>query len=422
MALEYSLRAAERARATHGTDLAIELYHRAIELLPAGQLDKRREIVEKLADLHCLSGSYPAALERYDGLLAGAPAAERARLLNKLGQLHAQRGEYRTAIERLRQTLALHGRTYPQRAFGFAVRFAGALLRHLWRRLRGVRRRAPAAERARLREVSSTYLRLAYVYLFVDPVHMIYSLLQSVAAGERLGPSQELCRAYDFLSIAYALINMRPTALRFSERARDLAIRFGSAVDRAAVRSHQGLIRMCGVELDAAVEGFRAARDDLLMHGDMWELGASTAGLADARYLQGDVVSALATARGAFQLMERTGSEVFGRILAGNLAFLLGASGEIDEALRYADRAEKLAEIAGDDLGIAYAKMSRGVALWANGRLPDADEALEASVADILGGGMKLDMLGQALPCGSRDFASNRGWLARPRSVETKGG
>ncbi|MDP9371940.1 MAG: FHA domain-containing protein, partial [Chloroflexota bacterium] len=117
-AVEYLLRAGEKARRLYANDTAIAHFEEALEKLrglPPGERDqdptRAVRLHETLADVRLLTADFVRAQEGYEAGVAepAAPPADKARLWNKLGLVWERRGDYRRALSSYRRGLGLLG-------------------------------------------------------------------------------------------------------------------------------------------------------------------------------------------------------------------------------------------------------------------------------------------------------------------------
>src|SRR5262249_54223586 len=160
-ALRYSLAAGEAARRAHANEIGIEHLENALSLLDdegrRGEVGLR--VIEKLAGMETVAGSFASARKRYESLLAARqdPFA-RARLQRKLGELESYAGRLHEAVDTLWHAIELLGGRRPSGATSSVLHQLGALIHHVAHRLVGVLRPAPTPESAaRLRELCLAY-------------------------------------------------------------------------------------------------------------------------------------------------------------------------------------------------------------------------------------------------------------------------
>lgn len=100
-ALDYSVKAADAAKAMHANGRAIEFYRQALSCLDEDGPDPRRaRLLEHLGLVQALTGDYAGARESFQAVLAGEPGApsDRARLYRQLGEVDERRGDYEAAL------------------------------------------------------------------------------------------------------------------------------------------------------------------------------------------------------------------------------------------------------------------------------------------------------------------------------------
>jgi predicted ATPase/class 3 adenylate cyclase len=109
-AIEYAIRAGDRARSAFANDTAIRHYARALELLQeqGGKQSARwTEVQFNLAEVYVLVGRYEKARESYRQAMRAAgsewSAEQRARTLRKIGMTHESQGQYNQTLDLLLQ-------------------------------------------------------------------------------------------------------------------------------------------------------------------------------------------------------------------------------------------------------------------------------------------------------------------------------
>jgi tetratricopeptide (TPR) repeat protein len=255
--------------------------------------------------------------------------------------LHQQRGSPVEACDKLWEAAELLGRTHPRtplQELGFTL---SALVVHLAHRLFGHwRRPKDAAERTRLLELSSIYRSLGEVYAIVDQRRMIAPLLEATNAGEQAGgDSRELCRAYPTICYLYMYLAMFRSSWRFGSAALAMAERLGLSLEVGVATAFLAMSRLNAGIYAGVLDQLSRARALLVKHGDMFVLCVCETTINGLRLWQGDTRAALQGAAEITQLVERTGSQAYGKSVIASLGYIHGLLGDAAAAKARFDQA-----------------------------------------------------------------------------------
>jgi tetratricopeptide (TPR) repeat protein len=344
--LTFALRAGEKARQEYAIHLAFELFQRAHDLLSSGDRMLRREVSEKLADVEYLLGRYDAALPRYGAVLGEAgDAADRARIERKVGQIFFQRGELKGSAERLWRAAHLLGDREPRHPM-IGLALLQEMAGHLAHRISRRKLASDARARARLQALSEIYLRMVRTYFFLDPKVMIIACLRALDRAERVGESRELSQSLAMTAMIYATLTRYDTALAYAGAAVDMASRLGSPWHVGSAEGLHGMVSFFRGETSEALAHLEKAREELLVSGDIFELGSAMAHIGFSLILRGDFRGALGRMRELQAICERTGTE--------QLAIIESYCGLCELVL-------------GEDEGEAFTRMQRALGRLING-------------------------------------------------------
>jgi adenylate cyclase len=324
-AVEYLLRAADRARGLYANDEALVHLERALETAGGDP-----EIALALADLRELVGDYDEALRLYSEVResagdlrawrgGAATLRKRGRFDEALGLLDSAPDDLALQLER-GWTLSVAGRFEEATAV-----LDGAL------------------EGAKERE---------------DGVvgHLLLQLAQAETVGSRLGAA--LAHALDAERIFDAEQDLRglATALRI-----------------------EGNVYFAIGRLDDAGATLRRGLSIAERVGNVEEIGGCLINLGLVELELGNVAEAIELDRRAIDEFERIGHGSGRTIAYGNLAEKLAAAGELDEALRYAELARAVATEIGHARTVADVQRTMARILLRQGRPAEAAQRAEAA-------------------------------------------
>lgn len=108
-AIDYLLKAGDKARSIYGNQEAVHFFENALELMdqqPGARETVRRKTHKSLAELYDLIGDYRRSIQHYTDCIATAAApAEAAGYLRKIGMLKEKQGDLKAALAHYEQAL-----------------------------------------------------------------------------------------------------------------------------------------------------------------------------------------------------------------------------------------------------------------------------------------------------------------------------
>jgi tetratricopeptide (TPR) repeat protein len=361
-ALEYAILAGRLAQSVYANDEAIEHLEHALELLPPARDAERASISEQLAEAHFLAGHY----DRTRQLLAEVAQAatrpiDRARIQRKLcdvvGYSAGTPGE---AVEILWQAASELGAKRPPSKASYLVRTVMALVRHLTRQWgRSTGPREPIADRARVSELSLIYLRLAYFYIFADPVLLFLPTFRAANLADRIGESRERCHAHSMAAVGLAALGLADRAVRTAEGAVAEAARVGSPWHLANARSFHAMVLLQAGRWSQALDNAQRARDGFSACGDHLELAVAGYHMLETMHVLGDLTAARTRGRHEVEAFDRLGLQIIGKGVYTIVGRVTAKSGD-PRGLDMVGGALALAERGSDLLSITLASLALG--------------------------------------------------------------
>ena len=373
-ALQYSLAAAELARAQHALESAEEQYRIAERGAPSDRTI-RYQIAEGLGDVLMLRGRYDEAAQRTEEAreLAEDDEAE-AQIEGKLGELSFKRGDMKTAMGAIERALARLGHTPPQWSVGILVGIAReGFVQILHTLFPGVfldRRTLEGVERELLHIRLQN--RLAYVYWFKrGRLPCLWSHLRGMNLAERYPPTLELAQTYSIHAPVMSLVAFFKRGNEYAQKSKTIYKSFGDQWGQGQASSFQGIVFYTASQFEEAIERFRQAVTLLERTGDYWEVNIARYHIANTLYRMGDLEAAAAEA----ERIHQAGLEI-GDIQASGISFdvwVRASGGKVSsEALK-----TELERPREDAQGSAQVMLAEGVRLFMLGQFEEAAAVFE---------------------------------------------
>ncbi len=261
-ALEWLVRAGDRAKGLFANDEALALYASALERAADGDgpLDGGT-VLERRGEVQALMGRYDEALKSFtDARERGTPAPGRIARLERLsGMVLAKKGEYDQAREHYERGL----RIFDGADDAEACRIGLELGQLLWRR--------GNYDGARI------------------------ALIQAIAAGERLGAVDVLADGAKQLgNVAYLEGDLRHAAEMY-DRSRAHYERVGNTVGIADIQSNLGALYARQGRWDEAIAKHEASLALRRRMGNPWGVGTCLNNIAEVYLSRGDAAKAVST-------------------------------------------------------------------------------------------------------------------------------
>ena len=343
-AIDYLVRAGERARQLYANEEAIVHFTRAAELAERERdaSDGHAEIVLPLADLHDLVGNYDEAVRLYAVV---REATSDVRALRGLAATHRKRGEYEEALAVVEEALRTEA-------------LMGVDLTPLWL------------------EQGTTLSAAGH---FEDAIRVLELGLAAGEARDGIAPAPLLLR----LARAELMSGRTDDALRHATEAQ---ARFEADGDLRALSSTARLLGDVYTTLGRLTDAVDILGRGLALAervGNVEEIGGCLINLGLAQLALGAFSEAIACNQRAIAEFERIGHGS-GRALGySNLAWVLANQGDYAEAERYCEQAIELSLSIGHALvtaettdTLAFIQLQRGSADEAAARAEEAAAAL----------------------------------------------
>jgi adenylate cyclase len=345
-AVDYLVRAAERARRLYANEEAILHFSRAAELIEQepSSAEQRTEVLLALADLYELVGRYGDALDTYRQVreIRSAEVQAWAGAVSTL----RKRGEYTQALDVADEALGLGA-------------FVGTDLAPIWL------------------EQGWT---LSVAGRFREAIDVLETGLAAVA--DRTSSTA----AYMLLQLARAetVDGRLESALSHASEAERSFGETGDVRGLATTMRLLGDLRRNRGEFEEAAQVLRRGLEFAVKTGSVEEIGGCLINLGLVELERGDVHESIASTRRAIDEFERVGQAGGLALGYGNLAYALCRAGVYDDAFGHAERALEIAESIGNAMAVADIRDTIAEILLGQERFAEAAAEAEAAAAQFL--------------------------------------
>ena len=434
-ALTYSVAAGDRAKEAYENNLAVELYQRAMELLPQSEARQRLELTEKLADLYMLTARYPESQSHYERVLdATTDSFGQARLQRKIGRVYWQTGDMARAIDHLWDAIELLGGRRTQRKVRFYLALATSLCVYALRRVFPflARREKDPDRRNRLRHLCATYLGLGDAYFIHEPSNILLPAVVTSNLVDHIGESKEMVETYCNAGVLYLMLTRYGTGNDLLDRAVEVADTLDSPWHAATAAAHRSYGHLFMSEFSRAVELSRQAREAFLVRGDESQLTFSCACEFFALMYQGNAREAARLTADVLETLEIREQDDSMKLAAGLLSQLGWANallGRDELALTQLERSLQLLEDVNDPFPLAHGQMEAGHSMLVMGSVDKAIEFLELARTTKESNALFFDTLEWTYPMLARAYLTRlrdadgdaSRWLGKARKAVRKG-
>jgi adenylate cyclase len=306
-AVDYLVRAGERAKGLFANEEAILHFTRAVELAPVD-----RRLTLELADLHELVGNYDEALRLYTDV---RDKTQELRAWSGIASVLRKRGEYDSALSVVDEAFACEALRN--------VDLAPLWLEQGW--------------------------TLSVAGRFDQAIDVLEAGLVTVGQRSDTVVGQMLLQ----LARAQTVEGRFDEALENGLRAQVMFEQEGDLRGLATAHRLLGDTYCQRGQLDDAAETLRRGLELAERVGSAEEIGACVGNLALVELQRGNYADAVACNRRALEEFERTGHAAGRAQVYANLAWTLSKTGDYEEALSYCDRALEIARSIGHPLIVA---------------------------------------------------------------------
>ncbi|HEX3046428.1 MAG TPA: protein kinase, partial [Bacillota bacterium] len=291
--LEYTLLAADRAKAAYANEEALKYYQKGIELLERqgqkGSLRWLRANGSRL-DVYLTIGRNDEAISMTEQFLRTcSPTMEKARVYYKIGKAYFNKGDWVRCEENLVRGLGFMGVRVPRGkaalSFSLVKELAVHFLPEKLRLFFSLRDSQVAVERER--EILWAYVTLNYMYLLTDASKFFYNIMKMLNISEiRLKKSRELAVSLTGYAGIFMFLPRFKRALAYHGRALEMLTQLGDEWGIGYSSHYIGrTFSWMGMNSES-ISYYDTAMRNHQKAGDMWELGMEAQGLGTVyRYL-----------------------------------------------------------------------------------------------------------------------------------------
>lgn len=313
-ALEYTIRAGDRARAAYANDAAIRHYSTALQLLE--EQDQARtlrwaDVQFNLAEVYVHVGRYDEAIAGYRRAMKVAdqdwPAEQRARTLRKIGMAYERQGQYNDALEWL------------TRARKVAESDSAT---------------AQSPQMARvLSDTGGVHIRKADFAMGIDLLEQALALLAQLPEDTK--QLRDRGWAYIGLGMAHAQQGNLDQARVFFEQSLKFREQAGDLVGVASLHNNLGYLAYLQGDIQAAIESYRRSLSVCRQIGYRYVMAAASNNLGQAYQVSGDYQQAIAYYRQSLQIRREMGDLAGIASTYDNLGMAYHQRGDYEKASEY---------------------------------------------------------------------------------------
>jgi tetratricopeptide (TPR) repeat protein len=313
-ALEYAIRAGDRAKAAYANDAAIRHYLAALQLVEElGQADvlRQADVLFNLAEVYVHIGCYKEAIEGYQRAMSvadeGWSPGQRARTLHRIGRAYEWQGQYNEALD-------------------------------WFVRARQVAESGPAA--AESRQMARVLAGIGWVHIRKGEFGMGVGLMEKALKLLARLPDEAKRRrdegwAYTSLGVAYAHQGSFDQARIFFEKGLRLREQADDLVGVATVHNNLGQLAYLQGDIRAAIEMYRRSLSVCHQIGHRNMMATVFNNLGQAHQVSGDYRQAIAYFRQSLQVCREI-SDLRGIASTyDNLGMAYHQRGDYEKAMEY---------------------------------------------------------------------------------------
>jgi len=320
-ALEYAVRAGDRARAAYANDAAIRHYSAALQLLEEQGLDptlvgqartpRWADLQFNLAEVYVHVGRYEEAIAGYQRAMEAAdqdwPVEQQARMRRKIGMAYEQQGQYNEALEWLLRARTVAGSDSVT---------------------------AQSRQMARiLSDMGGVYIRKADFATGIDCLEQALALLSQLPEDtERL---HDKGWAYTRLGVAHVHQGNLEEARTFFEQSLRLREQAGDLVRVASLHNNLGYLAYLRGDIQAAIESCQRSLRVCYQIGYRYVMAAASNNLGQAYQVSGNYQQAIAYYEQSLQIRREMGDLAGIASTYDNLGLAYHQRGGYEKAMEY---------------------------------------------------------------------------------------
>ncbi|MFC1571650.1 protein kinase [Candidatus Margulisiibacteriota bacterium] len=361
-ALDYSVKAGDRAQAVYANEEVLRFYQRALALLEAegGQEGGPLwlKLKEGMGDAYCLLGQYESSTACYNTVAQfTATKLEKVKLLEKQGYAIFVKGDLPKAAEYYEEGLRILSIKIPKSLSGrliFALQIILVQVGHTFLPAVIARHRLKHDQAAKLKV--KLLRRLGYVHWFSSStIQAFIALMLAINIAEHIGPSNELCQVYSDQGILVSAIPLFKRALKYQYRSMAMAEELNELWSLAQCQAFCGIVHYYIQQWDKSIELLTKGTDGLKRLGDPWQYVINYDHLGYVYRNKSDFETAARYLKEAYEVACQVDDpRSMGQSLSG-LSEVQGFKGELDKAEKNILKTMECCKRASDVLVLAMA-------------------------------------------------------------------
>jgi len=321
-ALQYTIRAGDRARELYANEEAIAYYQRALELAESNE--DLATIYEGLGDVYALVGKHQKAIESYRSVLDHASQEldkrRRADIHRKIGRVHERNGGRALAVEYYRtgrRILESDGPSLEMVRLDSGMAFLDIRQGQYEEAIRLCQRSLEMLEELpenadSRKERARIYNNLGSIYLnWNDYPQAIEHFEKSLVIRRENGDMHGTAVLYNNMGVVYERQGNYDRALEYHRQSFEIEKEIGDIYGLAISHANLGLILCPKGEYAQALQHLEEA---VRICGDIeceWLLPEAYKAMAEVRLALGEVSAALEVGQASLEMAHKTGDETF---------------------------------------------------------------------------------------------------------------
>lgn len=391
-ALDYCLRAGEKAEGLFAAEQAIKFYEDALSALPkvsapVDAKDKETEILERLGDISVFIGKYDKSIEYYE--LAEKRAHEpeiKARMLRKLGKVLERKGDYDRSLEILAKAKE-HLKDERSLEYGRICFDEGTSYRRKGDYDKTISLTMKAMEifesaGGEQRDIGKALRSIGVIHSLKGNYDEALNYEEKcLAIMNKINESHEIATSLHNIGILYWNKGELDKALEHHKRSLELFEKIGDKRGVASTFNNMGAVFIDKGELDRALEHYLSGLGIREKIGDKDGVANSFNNIGSVYYSKGELDRALEFYERSHQIHEAIGNRHGVAILLDDIGSVYEDWGEMGTALEYYQRSLQIREDLGEKRAVAFVLSSMGNVHRGMGELGKAREFHERSLA-----------------------------------------
>ncbi|MDD5655610.1 MAG: AAA family ATPase, partial [Candidatus Omnitrophica bacterium] len=317
-ALEYSLRAADKAKMAYAYTQAVELYSNALNLMPeeerASGSQRWIQIKEDLGDVYRMVGKFDESIESLrecEKFLPKTDRVRRAQVLNKIGEAIFDKGDNLESAKCLEEALRVLGERTPKTVVGL---YLGILKEFSLQMLQTyfystmVKKEYTGNKEALI--TANLCHRIAHVYYNIDVMKMLHLALKAFNIYEaKVGPCSELAYMHGTMGPVWGSIPWFSRAFRDIDFGLRMCQKLGDTLREGCTYAYLCMILY---EVNKTKEAIEYGEKSIAMLkkllGEFWALGVASSFVIYASIHNGEI-------QRAFEINKEV-SDIFNKVKA----------------------------------------------------------------------------------------------------------